>query len=420
MRTYAKHLSLRMAVVFGGISIDPQIDALRRGVEILVATPGRLLDHVQQKTVNLGQVEVFVLDEADRMLDMGFIPDVMRIIALLPKTRQNLLFSATLHGEIRQLADSFLHDPVMVQVDRKNATAELVQHVVHPVARERKREALAHLIRSRNLKQVLVFTSTRLGANRLAYQLNREGIHATAIHGDKTQPERLQALADFKSGKVGILVATDVAARGLDIEDLPHVVNFELPGQPEDYVHRIGRTGRAGATGEAISLVCAEEHERLAMIEKTIKLTLPRALIAGFEPDPMLVTSLMAGTRRTEGDALSGGGRRGQRRPEEGRRAARRGKPDAPVDPIFSGPYEPAQIAATERTSLPRHGRCGRSPRSSGECSPDPSRRRRTAQGEPGPTPCCKATLNRASPLFQNCDVARTRSRPRGSPIAHG
>ena len=196
-----------------------------------------------------------------------------------------------------------------------------------------------------------MFTSTRLGANRLAYQLNRDGIHATAIHGDKTQPERLQALADFKSGKVGILVATDVAARGLDIEDLPHVVNFDLPGQPEDYVHRIGRTGRAGATGEAISLVCAEEHERLAMIEKTIRLTLQRTLIAGFEPDPMLVTSLMAGTRRTEGDALSGGGRRGQRRTEEGRSrgVARRGKPSAPIDPIFSGPYEPTQRAAQER-----------------------------------------------------------------------
>jgi len=345
VRTYAKYLSLRMAVVFGGISIDPQIAALRGGVEILVATPGRLLDHVGQKTVHLGRVEVFVLDEADRMLDMGFIPDVKRIIALLPKTRQSLLFSATLDGEIRRLADSFLRDPVMVQVDRQNAPAELVQHVVHPVARERKREALAHLIRSRSLKQVLVFTSTRLGANRLAYQLNRDGIHATAIHGDKTQPERLQALADFKSGKVGILVATDVAARGLDIEDLPHVVNFDLPGQPEDYVHRIGRTGRAGAKGEAISLVCAEEHERLAMIEKTIKMTLSREFIRGFEPDPMLVTSVMGTTRRSEGDALSGTSRRGPRRSDENRSAARRAKPGVAVDPIFSGPYEPAQMA---------------------------------------------------------------------------
>ena len=353
VRTYAKHLELRMAVVFGGISIDPQIEALRRGVEILVATPGRLLDHVQQRTVNLSQVEVFVLDEADRMLDMGFIPDVKRIIALLPTARQNLLFSATLDGEIRRLADSFLHDPVMVQVDRANAPAELVRHIVHPVARERKREALAHLIRARGLKQVLVFTSTRLGANRLATQLNRDGIHAAAIHGDKTQPERLQALADFKSGKVGILVATDVAARGLDIEDLPHVVNFDLPRSPDDYIHRIGRTGRAGATGEAISLVSADEHERLSLIEKTFKLTLPRELIPGLAPDPMLVTSLMAGTRRAEGDALSGGGRRSPRRPEEARSAGSRVKPSTPADPIFTAPYEPSQIAPSALKESP-------------------------------------------------------------------
>ena len=346
VRTYAKYLSLRMAVVFGGVSIDPQIAALRVGVEVLVATPGRLLDHVGQRTVHLGQVEVFVLDEADRMLDMGFIPDVKRIIALLPKVRQNLLFSATLDGEIRRLADSFLSDPVMVQVARRNAPAELVQHVVHPVARERKREALAHLIRSRNLQQALVFTSTRLGANRLAYQLNRDGIHAAAIHGDKTQPERLQALADFKSGKVGILVATDVAARGLDIEDLPHVVNFDLPSQAEDYVHRIGRTGRAGARGEAISLVCAEEHERLALIEKTIKIPLPREFIAGFEPDPMRATSVLERTRRSDGDALSGGGRRGARRHDEGRASAGTKKTQAAVDPIFSNPYEPDSNAA--------------------------------------------------------------------------
>jgi len=346
VRTYAKYLSLRMAVVFGGVSIDPQITALRVGVEVLVATPGRLLDHVGQRTVHLGQVEVFVLDEADRMLDMGFIPDVKRIIALLPKTRQNLLFSATLDGEIRRLADSFLRDPVMVQVARRNAPAELVKHVVHPVARERKREALAHLIRARNLRQVLVFTSTRLGANRLAYQLNRDGIHAAAIHGDKTQPERLQALADFKAGKVGILVATDVAARGLDIEDLPHVVNFDLPGQAEDYVHRIGRTGRAGARGEAISLVCAEEHERLALIEKTVKIPLPREFIAGFEPDPIRATSVLEGTRRSDGDALSGVVRRGQRRHDEGRAGAGKAKPEATVDPIFSNPYEPDRHAA--------------------------------------------------------------------------
>jgi ATP-dependent RNA helicase RhlE len=374
VRTYGKYIPLRVSVVFGGIAIDPQIAALRQGVEILVATPGRLLDHVQQKTVNLSQVEVFVLDEADRMLDMGFIPDVKRIIALLHKTRQNLLFSATLDGEIRRLADSFLHDPVMVKVARENATADLIQHVVHPVARERKRELLAHLIRSRDLKQVLVFASTRLGANRLAYQLNREGIHAAAIHGDKTQTERLQALADFKAGKVGILVATDVAARGLDIEALPHVINFELPNSPEDYVHRIGRTGRAGTAGEAISLVCAEEHERLALIEKTINMTLSRALVPGFEPDAMLVPSMMAagprrtsGPRRTERDALSGGSqRRPEARPEAGRGTtagrgtARRDRTVAPTDPIFSGPYQPAQASTPERSEPSVVARPGR------------------------------------------------------------
>src|SRR6202795_5201206 len=214
-------------------------------------------------------------------------------MALLPKQRQNLLFSATLSQDIRTLADSFLHDPVLVQVARLNTAAELVQHVAHPVRRERKRELLVYLVQSRDLRQVLVFTSTRIGANRLAYQLNRDGIHTSAIHGDKTQPERLQALAHLKSGKVRVLVATDVAARGLDIEDLPHVVNFELPGVPEDYVHRIGRTGRAGASGEAISLVCAEEHERLEAIEKMIKLSIPRKIVPGFEPDGRVVPTLM-------------------------------------------------------------------------------------------------------------------------------
>src|SRR5947209_16481103 len=225
---------------------------------------------------------------------MGFIPDVRRIMALLPKQRQNLLFSATLTGEIRTLAESFLRDPVLVQVARNNTAAESVTHLVHPVRRERKRELLAYLIQSRDLRQVLVFNSTRIGANRLAYQLNRDGIHTAAIHGDKSQPERLQALDDFKSGKVRVLVATDVAARGLDIEDLPHVVNFELPGVPEDYVHRIGRTGRAGASGEAISLVCAEEHERLDAIEKTIRLGIPRKIVPGFEPDLSVAPSMMS------------------------------------------------------------------------------------------------------------------------------
>ena len=352
VQAYGKHLALRYSVVFGGISFDPQVQALRRGVEILVATPGRLLDHVQQRTVNLSQVEIFVLDEADRMLDMGFIPDVKRIISLLPKVRQNLLFSATISDEIRTLSEVLLHDPVLLQIARRNAAAELVEHLVHPVARERKRELLAHLLRTRRLNQVLVFTSTRLGANRLAYQLNHGGIHAAAIHGDKSQPERLKALEEFKSGKVGVLVATDVAARGLDIEDLPHVVNFDLPGSPEDYVHRIGRTGRAGMQGEAISLVCADEHERLAAIEKMIKLTIKKELVPGFEPQAALVPSIMGGSRRggsragarsTE-DVLSGGAVEPRRERPNPRHAPRE---KTASDPFFDRPYEPA--SAPER-----------------------------------------------------------------------
>src|SRR5690348_15028394 len=348
VRIYGKYVGLRSTVVFGGIDMKPQTTALRQGVEFLVATPGRLLDHVQQKAVNLQQVEAFVLDEADRMLDMGFIPDVRRIMALLPKRRQNLLFSATLTGEIRVLADSFLHDPVLVQVARSNAAAESVTHVVHPARRERKRELLSYLVQSRDLRQVLVFTSTRIGANRLAYQLNRDGIHTAAIHGDKSQPERLQALADFKEGKVRVLVATDVAARGLDIEDLPHVVNFELPGAPEDYVHRIGRTGRAGASGEAISLVCAEEHERLAAIEKTIKLSLSKVIVPGFEPDLSVAPSMMSRpASRGDSAARERKPRRGDRERDRLTRPAQAAKG---VDPIFSSPYEPAQAApATSR-----------------------------------------------------------------------
>ena len=345
VRTYGKYTGLRSTVIFGGVDIKPQIAALRGGVEFLVATPGRLLDHVQQKTVNLQQVEAFVLDEADRMLDMGFIPDVRRIIALLPKQRQNLMFSATLPEEIRTLAQSFLREPVLVQVARSNAAAESVTHLAYPVRRERKRELLAYLIQSRDLRQVLVFTSTRIGANRLTYQLNRDGIHAAAIHGDKSQLERLQVLADFKAGKVRVLVATDVAARGLDIEDLPHVVNFELPGVPEDYVHRIGRTGRAGASGEAISLVCAEEHERLEAIERMIRVSIPRKIIPGFEPELGAATSIMsadAGRRDPAGRVRH---RRGGAKERDLLTVARAGDNAKKVDPIFHAPYEPVQNA---------------------------------------------------------------------------
>jgi ATP-dependent RNA helicase RhlE len=285
---YGKHLPLKSTVVFGGVSIRPQIEQLRRGVDILVATPGRLLDHVGQKTLDLSSVEILVLDEADRMLDMGFIHDIRKILALLPKERQNLLFSATFANDIKRLADDLLNSPAMIEVARRNAPAERVVQVIHPVDRERKRELLSHLVGSRNWRQVLVFTRTKHGANRLSQQLERDGISAAAIHGNKSQGARTKALADFKSGAVRVLVATDIAARGLDIDQLPHVVNFELPNVPEDYVHRIGRTGRAGNEGEAVSLVCVDEHRLLRDIERLLKRDLPKVVIPGMEPDPSI------------------------------------------------------------------------------------------------------------------------------------
>jgi len=283
VRTYGKHMTLRTALVYGGVAIGAQIQALRRGVDILVATPGRLLDHVQQKTVDLSRVEILVLDEADRMLDMGFIHDIRRILALLPQRRQNLLFSATFSDEIRKLADGLLDAPVQIEVARRNAASELVAQRVHRVPAARKRELLAHLVSRGDWRQVLVFTRTKHGANRLADQLARGGISATAIHGNKSQPQRTRALADFKSGTVRVLVATDIAARGLDIEALPHVVNFDMPHVAEDYVHRIGRTGRAGSSGEAISLVSPEERPLLAAVEKLLARRLDQQAVAGFE-----------------------------------------------------------------------------------------------------------------------------------------
>jgi ATP-dependent RNA helicase RhlE len=284
VRTYGAHLPFASAVVFGGVGMQPQVDALRRGVQILVATPGRLLDHVQQKTVDLSRIEILVLDEADRMLDMGFIRDIRRILALLPKQRQNLLFSATFSAEIRALAHSFLTDPAVVEVAPRNSASELVQQVAHPVDQARKRELLAHLITQGDWQQVLVFTRTKHGANRLAQQLERDGIAAQAIHGNKSQSHRTRTLADFKGGELRVLVATDIAARGLDIEELPHVVNFDLPHVPEDYVHRIGRTGRAGAQGEAVALVSAEDKPLFAAVEKLLGRSIERRVIAGFEP----------------------------------------------------------------------------------------------------------------------------------------
>jgi ATP-dependent RNA helicase RhlE len=284
IKAYCKYLPLRSLCVYGGVNIDTQIPALKSGVEILVATPGRLLDHVQNKTLSLSQVSMLVLDEADRMLDMGFMPDLKRIIGLLPAQRQNLMFSATFPQEIESLARTILNNPRRIEVARRNATAENVTQVLHPVHHEKKRALLIHLIRSRELKQVLVFTGTKIGANRLAHELNKSGIHAAAIHGDKTQGERIKALDDFKSGEVGILVATDVAARGLDISALPYVVNYDLPHNAEDYVHRIGRTGRAGASGEAISLMTEDEARYLKDIEKLIGRTIDQELVPGYSP----------------------------------------------------------------------------------------------------------------------------------------
>ena len=283
-RTYGKHMSVETATIFGGVGMQPQVDALRRGVDILVATPGRLLDHVGEKTVDLSQIEILVLDEADRMLDMGFIHDIRKILALLPTERQNLLFSATFPDEIRKLAASFMKDPATVEVARRNTPAELVAQVQHPVAQERKRELLAHLVKSNDWRQVLVFVRTKHGANRLAHQLSRAGIEADAIHGNKNQNHRTRTLKRFKDNELRVLVATDIAARGLDIEALPHVVNYDLPHVAEDYVHRIGRTGRAGAEGEAVSLVTPEDRPLMTAIERLMSKQVEVREIEGFEP----------------------------------------------------------------------------------------------------------------------------------------
>ena len=288
VETYAKYLPLKSTVVFGGVKINRQIERIRRGVDILVATPGRLLDHVSQGTVDLSQVDILVLDEADRMLDMGFINDIRKVLKLLPKKKQTLLFSATFSNDIKKLANGLMNNPALIEVARHNTASETVKQVVHPVDRSRKRELLSWLIGSNNWHQVLVFTRTKHGANRLTDQLNKDGITAAAIHGNKSQGARTKALANFKENKTRVLVATDIAARGLDINQLPHVVNFELPNIAEDYVHRIGRTGRAGNTGEALSLVCIDEHDYLKGIEKLIKKSIPKVVFEGYEPDPSI------------------------------------------------------------------------------------------------------------------------------------
>jgi len=285
---YSKYVPTRAAVVFGGVKINPQMTKLRRGVDVLVATPGRLMDLYQQNAVRFSEVEILVLDEADRMLDMGFIRDIRKILALLPAKRQNLLFSATFSSDIRTLAQGLLDNPVQVEVATRNTTAETVKQAVYPVDQSRKSALLSKLVRDNGWEQVLVFTRTKHGANRLTRKLESDGIAAVAIHGNKSQGARTRALNDFKRGEVQVLVATDIAARGLDIKQLPQVVNFELPNVPEDYVHRIGRTGRAGESGHALSLVSADEGKLLAGIERLIRKQLPRKTVEGFEPSSNL------------------------------------------------------------------------------------------------------------------------------------
>ena len=377
VKTYGKHIPLRSFVVYGGININPQIEELKRGVEILVATPGRLLDLVGQKAVNLGKVQILVLDEADRMLDMGFIPDVKRIIALLPPQRQTLLFSATFPDEIRRFAAQFLFDPTTIEVARRNTPVEAITQYVHQVDATRKRELLSHLVRSNDWQQVLVFCKTKHGANRLATQLQRDGIRADAIHGNKSQSARIRALEDFKAGTVKVLVATDIAARGLDIEELPHVVNYDLPHVAEDYVHRIGRTGRAGSTGEALSLVSGEDRPLLAAIEKLINKRIELRDVAGFGAERGARAKPAGATRHEprekqpqrekqsrEKQAPRGQherGRRGEkthakpprapRPPADGRLAGNSGGMD------FSKPYVPSPSTRAEQPDEPAAGK---------------------------------------------------------------
>ncbi len=355
IKVYAKHTPLKSLVVFGGVDIRTQTPHLKTGVEILVATPGRLLDHVEQKTLNLGQVQILVLDEADRMLDMGFMPDLKRILALLPKQRQNLMFSATFSNEIKKLSDDFLTNPTLIEVARSNATADNVTQKVYTVEQSKKQALLTQLLLESNTKQVIVFTKTKLTASRLSKALQKEGIAAESIHGDKSQKERLEALDAFKAGKIMALVATDVAARGLDISDLPMVINYEIPSAPEDYVHRIGRTGRAGASGEAISLVCEDEEKYLVEIEKLIKRTIDKetadikAPVAGHRRSGTgLQANSHAGREHAKTSSSSESTRSKYNVSHDSKHETRprqhTHKPAA--DPWFDKPYEPAKTSS--------------------------------------------------------------------------
>ena len=351
VKAYSRHTPLRSTVVFGGMDMKGQTVLLKSGVEIVIATPGRLLDHIEQKNVSLNQVQMLVMDEADRMLDMGFLPDLQRIINLLPKKRQNLMFSATFSPEIKKLANSFLDQPVLIETARSNATAEKVTQIVYKVEEEQKRDVVEFLIRQRELKQVIVFSNTKIGASRLSRHLEQTGIKASAIHGDKTQQERMAALEAFKQGEIEVLVATDVAARGLDISDLPCVINFDLPYNAEDYVHRIGRTGRAGASGDALSVFTEKDERLLVDIEKLIKQTITRGELTGFAVRPR-GRDAERGERPQRGERPDRGGERTERPPRRSESEVRTDRPARSygagplprrekVDPWFLKPYEP-------------------------------------------------------------------------------
>lgn len=332
VRRYSQHTPLRSTVVFGGVDIGPQKEALRRGCEVLIATPGRLLDHVEQKTVNLSQVQLLVLDEADRMLDMGFLPDLDRIVKLLPTQRQTLLFSATFSNEIRKLGRTFLQNPVEIEVAGRNATADTVTQIAYAIRSEDKRAVVVHLVKSRNLRQVIVFSNTKIGTARLARELARDGVRAESIHGDKSQADRMKALEAFKSGELEVLVATDVAARGLDVAGVPCVINYDLPYNAEDYVHRIGRTGRAGASGEAISFYAADDERLLLDVEKLIRRPVPRGELA------------LPSASRSRSHSHGGASTR------SGRSLGGHGASAAPVDEFFVKPYEPVAAATAPRS----------------------------------------------------------------------
>jgi ATP-dependent RNA helicase RhlE len=396
VRVYGAQRPIRSVPIYGGVGFDKQMRELRAGAEIVVATPGRLLDHVNQRTIDLRHVDILVLDEADRMLDMGFIHDVRKILALLPAARQSLLFSATFSGEIRTLASGMLKDPASIQVTPRNTAPELVSQLVIPVDRERKRELLSHLVRTRRIDQALVFTRTKHGANRLAEQLDKDGIAAAAIHGNKSQPQRVRALNDFKQGRVLVLVATDIAARGIDIDSLPHVVNFELPTVPEDYVHRIGRTGRAGVDGTAISLVCVDEARLLRDIEGLLRHPIEKAVVPGFEPDPRI---------RPEPIKLrSGMGRPQVQRPQHGfrppvPRAAPRYEPRAEprYEERFAPRPAPRQDARPEPRHDPRFDQRPAGPRPEHRAEPRPGGRLSAANGSIGNRPPAPAPFRNAA-----------------------